>query len=739
MATTTSTAPNPNPVRPAAGPPPGAGSINTMVDPVRLLKQYLWWLVGAGVVGIVLGVAVFFALRMWVPRYTATAVFQANSALSGSDDPGNDAGDENEMQMFMYTQVAVMLDENLLTEAARIPALRTETQWGKQFISASTGNFDDRTAAIELADVVSARVIPDTLFITLSATTGNKNDAATIANTVATAYMERLRRETSATFTEQRESLTRQIQRADSERQALEQRARNLLGDNTIASLEGRQSSSQAEIGTLSPTLVQYNTELQSTRDRLRQYETDLAAPGGVRYPDFLRTEVKNDPIVARHEANISSLNTQLRALLEEFGSNHIAVKRVQQQIAAAEIERDKDMERLLAERFSALISLTRQAAQDYSIRINETTELLRSATARANELTILLAEYNTIKGDAERRAAERAEYEGRLREVESIIDRQASARMTLRYRATVPDQVSFPKIILVVPVVTFLVLFLTSGVILLREVLEQRVRTPADVAAIPRTRVLGVLSDVAEDPSSPASLETAIKDKPDGIVAEQLRQLRSSLVKKVGRGAVLFASGLPGSGTTSIIAGVARSCAAIDEKALVIDANMRRPRLHKAFGAQEGPGLGDVLAGAATLDNAVQPGGSPGVFVLSAGTAPNRVYERLNSDAMSRLIEEAKSKYSLVLIDAPPMTVSGDAQVLANRVDATVLVARAFGETRGLLGRLRNQLGDCKGEFLGVVVNSVKSSAGGYFRKNIRLSHQYSSGAASSGGKRKS
>lgn len=730
MATTTSSAPNPGQVRPSPGPAPGMPSFNTMVDPVRLLKQYLWWLVGAGILGVVLGVVAFFLLLKFAPKYTATVVFQASPALRGADDVV-DAGDENEMQMFMYTQVAVMQDPNLLTEAAALPNIRNDTKWGKRFISGGTGNFDTRTAAQELSDVVSARVIPDTLFITLSAATRDRADASTIANTVARAYMERLRRDSSSTFTEQREALTRQIVRADTERQQLEQRARNLLGDNTISSLEGRHSSAQQEIATLSPLGVQYNTELQSTRDRLRQYEIDLAAPGGVRYPDFLRTDVKGDPIISRHEANISGLNTQLRALLEEFGSNHIAVKRVQQQIAAAEIERDKDTERLLAERFGALISLTRQALQDYQVRIAETNEQLRAANSRANELTILLAEYGTIKGDAERRAGEKAEYESRLREVEAIIDRQTSARMTLRYPATTPEQVSFPKWFLVVPVVTFLVLFMTSGVILLREVLEQRVRTPADVAALPRTRVLGVISDVAEDPSGPADVESAVKDKPDGVVAEQVRQLRTALVKKVGRGSVLFASGLPESGTSAIVCALARSCASIDERVLVIDANMRRPRLHRLLGGQEGPGLGDVLAGAATLDNAVQPGAGPNVALLSAGTSANRVYERLNSDSMSRLLEEAKQKYALVIIDAPPMTVSGDAQVLSNRVDATVLVARAFGETRGLLLRLRNQLGDAKGEFLGVVVNGVKSSAGGYFRKNIRMSHQYATGPA--------
>jgi hypothetical protein len=274
-------------------------------------------------------------------------------------------------------------------------------------------------------------------------------------------------------------------------------------------------------------------------------------------------------------------------------------------------------------------------------VRITEGQEQLRVAVARANELTILLAEYETIKADAERRAIERGEYEARLREIEATIDRQASSRMTIAYRATPPDQVSFPKPILVVPVVTFLVLFLTSGVILLREVLEQRVRTPADVASLPRTKVLGVISDIAEDPSAPSSLEMAVTEKPDGVVAEQIRQLRTALVKKVGRGAIMFVGGLPGSGVSSLITGLARSCAAVDERVLVIDANLRRPRLHKVFGIQEGPGLGDVLAGSATLEAAAQPTGKgQGVFVLTAGSGASRVYERLNSDAMTRIIE---------------------------------------------------------------------------------------------------
>jgi Mrp family chromosome partitioning ATPase len=144
-------------------------------------------------------------------------------------------------------------------------------------------------------------------------------------------------------------------------------------------------------------------------------------------------------------------------------------------------------------------------------------------------------------------------------------------------------------------------------------------------------------------------------------------------------------------------------------------------------FKASEGPGLGDILAGTTSLEQAIQNTSNDQLKIVSAGSASSRaIPERLAGEAMSRLLLEASTRFDIILVDVPPAVVSGDGYALANKCDASVIVCRAMVEKRGLLARVRNQLGESRAEFLGVVVNAVRASAGGYFKRNIKATHAY-------------
>ncbi len=93
-------------------------------------------------------------------------------------------------------------------------------------------------------------------------------------------------------------------------------------------------------------------------------------------------------------------------------------------------------------------------------------------------------------------------------------------------------------------------------------------------------------------------------------------------------------------------------------------------------------------------------------------------------------MIAELRGRYDLILVEAPPAVVAGDALVLANRLDAAVLVVRANLEQRGLVARLVNQLSDARCELLGVVLNRPRGTAGGYFKKNFTAMASYASEA---------
>ena len=192
------------------------------------------------------------------------------------------------------------------------------------------------------------------------------------------------------------------------------------------------------------------------------------------------------------------------------------------------------------------------------------------------------------------------------------------------------------------------------------------------------------------------------------------------------GHHSLLFVSGQPGAGCTALISNIAACFAGSEKRVLVIDGNFRRPRIAEVFGVAASPGLGDVLNGAATFDQSVQDSRVEKVSVLTAGSESSRHPDLLTTPRLALIMSEARQKYDFILVDSPAAVVSGDWQTLANHVDATALVVRCLQDERGLAARLIAQLRDAKPEHLGVIVNAVKSAAGGYLKRNLRQMDQY-------------
>ena len=201
--------------------------------------------------------------------------------------------------------------------------------------------------------------------------------------------------------------------------------------------------------------------------------------------------------------------------------------------------------------------------------------------------------------------------------------------------------------------------------------------------------------------------------------------------MERCGYQMLLLAGGLPGAGTTTAATNVAATASAAGKRVLVIDANFRRPHLASALGGQDEPGLGDVLAGMATCDMVIHED-EEGVSVMGPGRAANRVVERLSNGVFDEMLADLRSRFDLVVFDAAPAVVAGDALVLASKVDAAVLVVRAHQEQRGLVARLVHQLTDARCDLLGVVLNRARGTSGGYFKKNYATMAKYAARPAS-------
>lgn len=716
----------PRPV--AASPRPVAPPTMVTVDPIRLLKKYKWALVIAMVTGALLGLTAHVIWRYTAPQWTSTALFEVTGIKTSAGETDTKV-DADELERFMATQAARMVFDEVLKAAASKPTFARETRkWSAPFMSG--GQINAAAAALELKESVSARPLTGTQYISLSMTARDKHEATAIVKHVREAYMESLRQERNARTSVERKSLSDQINALSLEIDNMARNRDQRMKDMKVDSIDGKVSETRSALMSINETLLQRENELQTLMVSIRQMERDIA--GGV-YSETLRNTVESNPQIQRIRTAINELEAKRLALQEQVTPAHRDIRFVENEIAGQIRRLDQERERLLAETRESQFEAMKVQEQQLRATIDEMTRQRTEYQNRLNELTLLQAAIADIDQRIDAKRATQATLEATLGNLETLRTTEEFYRVILAEREQVPIEVSWPKMVFMLPLGVILVTGLVGGTIFLRELLDQRVKTPSDVTMIPRAQVLAMIPHAVEDPTSPAAPETAFRDQSRGVTAESYRQLRAVLLQRLkaqGHRTILVASGMPGSGASSVVSNLGTALATADQKTLLIDANFRRPNLHRIFALPDTPGLADVLRGAVSVEAAAQATDTPNLFVLTCGEESDGV-EKLGTDRMARVLDEAKQHFDVVLIDVAPAVVSGDAGSLANRCDASILVTRAYAEKRGLVARLVQDFLGRRAEFLGVVINAVRASSGGYFRSNIRVTQAYNNPAA--------
>ncbi len=726
-ATTQSVIPAP-PKRPAGVAPPGPMQ-TAAIDPLRMLMQYWRWLAAAVVAGIVLGLGSYEVLRRIVPRFDAAITYRVYSSPDSSDDAAETAvggAGKDEMEIFMETSVRLMRSDEILRRAIEERAVQ-ETNWAKQFFGSDGVTFDNAEALRRLRKIVHARRIPDTTLLVLQVGTRDRLDSVVIANAISEVFLDDDRARSGGNLRALAQQFEGRVRDLRKDMEAIDQKSEALLNREKLTALRQESTVWFNQVQNIQPKLVEVNERISQASEQLATYERMLANEGGPVYPEAIRNEVEQGGLVQGQDQAIANLSATLRAMRQRYGENHREVKRIEQQIDALKEERKAIIEERMKVVFGATIENYRNSVDSFRAAANEMQEKLEFARQKLADSTVQLQQYDLMQAEREQKMRIISETETQLGNLRILIDR--GQRVRPLSSAVAPDELGFPKRLPVMALCLVLCVGLVGGVAALREIREQRVRGPHDIALIPRTRVLGVIPEMSLDPSSPERVECACRDNPHGVIAEQVRQVRTALLREInqrGHKSVLFVSGLPGAGTSAILSNLGIQAASTDLRVLLIDANLRRPSLHNVFGVHDSPGLSEVLVGTTSLAHAVQASGVANLSLLSAGKKAPHVLEKFATATMGRMIQDARAAFDLVLIDAPPAVVAGDALALAAHCDASVLVVRAMSEKRGLVARLRHQFGDAHAEFLGVIVNAVRHSAGGYFKRNIRVAHEY-------------
>lgn len=207
--------------------------------------------------------------------------------------------------------------------------------------------------------------------------------------------------------------------------------------------------------------------------------------------------------------------------------------------------------------------------------------------------------------------------------------------------------------------------------------------------------------------------------NSPKDPVAEQYRTIRTN-IQFSGADQDIKSLLLTSSGTAEGKSTTASNLAAVYAqqglKVLLIDADLRKPTAHYTFRLENHAGLTNVLTRQSTLGQAVQETEVRDLYVLTSGPIPPNPSELLASNQMEELLKEMKKQFDMVIFDTPPILAVADAQILANQVDASILVVSSGKTDKEAALKAKELLVHAKSKLLGAVLNNRKADSGNYY-----------------------
>ena len=291
----------------------------------------------------------------------------------------------------------------------------------------------------------------------------------------------------------------------------------------------------------------------------------------------------------------------------------------------------------------------------------------------------------------------------------------KGSATVTLRTitPATAPKAPSSPNMPLNALVGVLLGFLLAFVLIALRRLVLNKVEVADELEVLMGSPVVG---QITRDRALGQNALRVLRE-PLGSFSESIRELRANLqylTTAQGARSIVITSSGAGEGKTTTAVNLALSLAEA-QSVVLVDADLRKPRIAAMLGIDGGVGLTDVLVGRVGLDDALQES-SNGLVVLPSGGVPPNASELLQSEAMKSLIDELNRRYSTVLFDTPPAGLLSDARVLARQCSGALVLAALGRSKRPQLRATASALGRAGARTLGVVATFVPSAFSAYY-----------------------
>ncbi|MFN0111148.1 MAG: GumC family protein [Blastocatellia bacterium] len=574
---------------------------------------------------------------------------------------------------------------------------------------------------------LSVEKVKMTRLIRVSYKHTNPEITALVANTVAQVFREKSYANKALTNKDSSKSLNDATRQLEAQMQKADQDLADYTRTNGIFSLEGKEDL------TANKLIALHEQTMRAETDRIiKQSLYEDARQGKVaQLPEALGNQQTNDL-----QKRLSELNIAAAQLNVKYGPDNPKVAEVRDQMVVMQ----KDI-------VSTRGQLVDKLKTDYERAIRDEAsmkEVLGRAKGEAVQQNQTSIEFNILKQKAETAKTLYTDFLQKTSQVD-LETARISKDISIAEPARVPGGPIGPSRTRPVILAFLLSLAASIGLVFLLDHLDNTIKTVEDVSRYVRLPALGVIPAIGvnghrltlnvakQEKNALASagiLSPKDAYKSAGSVAEAYRMLRTSiLLAAAGQPpkTVLVTSSQPGEGKTTTTINTSICLSQMGATVLLIDADMRRPRIHKILGIDHRKGLSNYLSSDISLKTVVQATKVPNLYVMPSGIVPPNSADLLSSEKFRAMLQKLSQHFDHILIDSPPIGSVTDPIIMSRLVDGVMLIVHGGKSSREMVIHSRQELASVGAKIFGVVLNNVNLARDGYGTYYKRYQYEYS------------
>ncbi|MFI5294146.1 MAG: GumC family protein [Thermodesulfovibrionales bacterium] len=575
----------------------------------------------------------------------------------------------------------------------------------------SEGEANARATAI--AKTISASIvvtpIKNSKLVDIGYVSSNPEFSALIVNSVAKAYIDDL---LDMKMSSSRNAMRWLTEKADEEKSKLETSEKTLQEyqrTKDIVTLENRLTmvpEKLSEVATKIAVSESRRKELESLYNKVKEV---------MHNPDKAETipVITSDPTIQSLRVQILKAEQNIGEMSKKYGQKHPAMITAVADLKGLKEKKEQEIRRVV-ESIKNDYELARANEENFRKMASQT----KSETLTLNEKFV---QYEALKREAE---TSKQLFDAIIKKIkeQDISQDIRTVDVWVVEKAEVPKMPFKPNNARDALLGLVIGLFGGIGAAFFVEYLDNTVKSTEDVETKLGVPVLGVVSLLK---SGGNSMEEILLKEPHSVFAESYKVLRTAILLSSAVTPpknVLVTSPSPGEGKTVTSVNLSITIAQAAHRVLLVDSDLRKPRIHKIFGLDNSKGLSTYLAGASGID-IICKGTVPNLSIIPSGPVPPNPSELLSSGRMYDLIGVLNEKFDIIIWDAAPLLTVTDSLVLSKILDGTIIVTRAGQTTYESVSRALKSLNDIEAHFLGVVINGLD------IRKNEYYYRQYQYG----------